>query len=79
MSNEDGTVWVVFNGETVAESDGAMILHETRLAPVFYFPRADVRIDLLEPTTHHNGEHDEQAKDHEHEEKHQEKENHNEH
>jgi len=44
---------VVFNGETIAESDGAMILHETRLAPVFYFPRADVRMDLLEPTTNH--------------------------
>lgn len=44
---------VVFNGETIAESDGAMILYETRLAPVFYFPRADVRMDLLTPTTHH--------------------------
>ncbi len=44
---------VVFNGETIAESDTAKILHETRLAPVFYFPRADVRMDLLEPTTHH--------------------------
>ena len=44
---------VVFNGETVADSARAMILYETRLPPVFYFPRADVRMDLLERTPHH--------------------------
>jgi class 3 adenylate cyclase/uncharacterized protein (DUF427 family) len=44
---------VVFNDATLADSAGAMILRETRLPPVFYFPRADVRLDLLQATPHH--------------------------
>ena len=42
-----------FAGETIASSDGVLVLHETRLPDTFYFPRADVRMDLLEPTDHH--------------------------
>jgi adenylate cyclase len=44
---------VVFDEQTIAESDHAMILYETRLPPVFYFPRDAVRMDLLQPTRHH--------------------------
>lgn len=36
-----------FQGETIADSRNVMVMHETRLAPVFYFPREDVRMDLL--------------------------------
>jgi uncharacterized protein (DUF427 family)/class 3 adenylate cyclase len=43
-------VRVEFGGETVADSRRALVLHETRLPPVYYLPRADVREDLLEPS-----------------------------
>jgi class 3 adenylate cyclase/uncharacterized protein (DUF427 family) len=45
-------VRAVFGGETVADSTSALVMHETRLPPVYYFPRADVRMDLLQPTNH---------------------------
>ena len=47
-------VWVVFNGVTVADSRQTIILHETRCAPTYYFPRAHVNFDLLEQTEHHS-------------------------
>lgn len=34
-------------GQTMANSRDVLVMHETRLAPVFYFPREDVRMDLL--------------------------------
>jgi class 3 adenylate cyclase/uncharacterized protein (DUF427 family) len=43
-------VHVVFNGVTVADSSQAMILRETRLAAVYYLPREDVRMELMERT-----------------------------
>ncbi len=43
---------VVFNGETIADSRQAQYLFETRHLPVYYFPREDVRMDLLERTEH---------------------------
>ncbi len=43
---------VVFNGEAVADSRRALVMHETRLPLVYYFPRDDVRLDLLTPTDH---------------------------
>ena len=46
-------VRVAFNGETIADSTNAHLLFETRHLPVYYFPRADVRMDLLTPTDHH--------------------------
>lgn len=46
-------VTVVFNGVTIADSEHAMVMRETRLAPVYYFPRADVRMDLMHRTRHH--------------------------
>jgi len=45
-------VRVVFAGETIADSMDALVLHETRLPQVYYFPRKDVRIDLLRRTEH---------------------------
>ena len=47
-------VRVKFNGETIADSSAAHLLFETRHLPVYYFPRADVRMDLLTPTDHHS-------------------------
>jgi uncharacterized protein (DUF427 family) len=47
-------VRVKFNGETIADSSAAHLLFETRHLPVYYFPRADVRMDLLAPTDHHS-------------------------
>jgi uncharacterized protein (DUF427 family) len=47
-------VRVQFNGATVADSTNAHLLFETRHLPVYYFPRADVRMDLLTPTDHHS-------------------------
>jgi uncharacterized protein (DUF427 family) len=46
-------VRVKFAGETIADSTAAHLLFETRHLPVYYFPRADVRCDLLRPTGHH--------------------------
>lgn len=45
-------VRVTFNGETVADSAAMHLLFETRHLPVYYFPRADVRMDLLRATEH---------------------------
>ncbi len=43
-------VRVEFNGACIADSVRAMVVHETRLPPAYYFPAADVRMDLLEKT-----------------------------
>ncbi len=45
-------VRVVFNGETIADSKRVLIMHETKHVPVYYFPMADVRMDLMEATDH---------------------------
>jgi uncharacterized protein (DUF427 family)/class 3 adenylate cyclase len=45
-------VRVVFRGETVADSRNALVVRETRLPPVYYLPKADVRMDLLEPSSY---------------------------
>ncbi len=42
----------VFNGETVAESEAALVLEETGCPPRIYFPPESVRMDLLTPTEH---------------------------
>jgi adenylate cyclase len=39
-------------GVALAESARCVVLRETRLAPVFYFPREDVRMDLLRASSH---------------------------
>jgi uncharacterized protein (DUF427 family) len=45
-------VRVFFGGEAVADSSRTIYLFETGHLPVYYFPRADVRFDLLEATSH---------------------------
>ncbi len=45
-------VRVVFNAETVADTTRAMLMREAGHTPVYYFPREDVRLDLIERTDH---------------------------
>src|SRR5439155_370211 len=40
------------NGRTVADSLAALLLLETGHRPVYYFPRADVRTELLAASNH---------------------------
>lgn len=54
-------VRVFFGGEAVADSSSTLYLFEAGHLPVYYFARADVRFDLLEPTSNrtrcpHKGE-----------------------
>lgn len=46
-------VRVEFEGTCIADSARAMVLHETRLPPAYYFPVEDVRMDLLHKTDYH--------------------------
>jgi adenylate cyclase len=46
-------VRVVFQGVTVADTRRALLQRETRLAPVHYLPREDVRMDLMTRTDYH--------------------------
>lgn len=41
-----------FNGETIVDSRRVKMLHETGNHPAYYFPREDVRTDLLEDSDH---------------------------
>jgi adenylate cyclase len=43
---------VEFNGAWIADSSRVIVLHETRQPPSYYFPREDVRTDLLAKTEH---------------------------
>ncbi len=45
-------VRVLFGGETVADSSEVRVMREDGRIPVYYFPRADVRMELLRPTEH---------------------------
>ncbi|MAP11064.1 MAG: hypothetical protein CMQ61_03320 [Gammaproteobacteria bacterium] len=45
-------VRVTFAGETIAESDDAMLMEEGSMPLVHYFPRADVRMQHLDSTDH---------------------------
>jgi uncharacterized protein (DUF427 family) len=44
---------VEVGGEVIADSRRALMLHESGLQPMYYFPLADVRADVLEPTDRH--------------------------
>jgi uncharacterized protein (DUF427 family) len=44
---------VAVSGETVADSRGVVMVHESGHQPIYYFPPEDVRADVLEPTDHH--------------------------
>jgi uncharacterized protein (DUF427 family) len=46
-------VRVKYNREIIADSINAHLLFETRHLPVYYFPRSDVRFDLMTATDHH--------------------------
>ena len=48
-----GRVRAEFNGVSVADSRRALVVHETRMPPAYYFPAADVRMDLLRRTELH--------------------------
>jgi len=43
---------IEFGGEVIVDSTQAMVLRETQHLPTFYFPRSDIRMDLLHPTDH---------------------------
>ena len=45
-------VTIELDGITIADSNKAVLYRESRLAPVYYFPRSDVRMDLLRRTNH---------------------------
>ena len=45
-------VRVEFNGARIADSARALVLHETRLPPAYYFPAEDVRMESLARTGH---------------------------
>ena len=40
------------SGIVVADSHSVMVMNETRLPPAYYFPRQDVRMDLMTATQH---------------------------
>jgi uncharacterized protein (DUF427 family) len=44
---------VQVGNETIADSRRAMMLHESGLQPIYYFPPEDVRQDVLEPSERH--------------------------
>jgi len=46
-------VRVMFNGQVIADSKRAVLLRESNLLPVYYFPPEDVRQDVLTPTDQH--------------------------
>lgn len=44
------TVTATFNGEVIATSQNALNLTEGAFKPVVYFPKKDIRMDVLTPT-----------------------------
>ena len=44
---------VEVGGEVIADSRRAMLLHESGLQPIYYFPPEDVRDEFLEPSDRH--------------------------
>jgi uncharacterized protein (DUF427 family) len=50
VSQSPRHVRVIFGGETIADSKRALLLREAGALPVYYFPKDDVRVDLLAAT-----------------------------
>jgi class 3 adenylate cyclase/uncharacterized protein (DUF427 family) len=50
LEREPRRIRAEFQGEIIADSSNVLVMHETRLAPVFYFPRDDIRMDNLVKT-----------------------------
>ena len=49
-----GRTWrAVYNGAVIAESDDVILMRETTYPVIAYFPRKDVKMDLLARTDHH--------------------------
>ncbi|HZT52737.1 MAG TPA: DUF427 domain-containing protein [Stellaceae bacterium] len=53
LVREGARVTVVFAGLTIADSTDTITVRETGHGPVHYFPRKDVRMDLMSRTQHH--------------------------
>ena len=53
MVPDQRRIRAAFQGEIVADSSRVLVMHETRLAPVFYFPREDVRMEFLDKSDRH--------------------------
>ena len=51
---ESSPRWVrtVLGGVTIADSKQVMILRQAKRLPVYYFPKEDVRMDLMEVSQH---------------------------
>ena len=45
-------VRVILGDATIADSKHVMLLREAKRLPVYYFPKADVRTDLMQSTGH---------------------------
>ena len=52
ISPASGRVTVTAAGKTVVETDHALVLREATYPPVFYLPREDTVMELLEPADH---------------------------
>ncbi len=52
LERRGARVVVRFNGEVVVDTENALVVQETKHDPVLYFPREDVRMELLERTDH---------------------------
>ncbi|MCB2108113.1 MAG: DUF427 domain-containing protein [Rhodobacteraceae bacterium] len=51
-SIQPGRAVATWHGKVIAESTRAVVLNETRHAPVIYFPRSDARMEMLLRTAH---------------------------
>lgn len=49
----EGRVQVVVDGEVIADSTDALVLHESRIRDRWYLPPGDVCADALRPSDHH--------------------------
>lgn len=52
VSESPRHVRVFFGGETIADSKRVKLLREAEILPAYYFPKEDVRTDLLVPSQH---------------------------
>jgi len=46
-------VKVTFEGETIVDTESALVLHEANYPPVYYVPRKDTKMARLVRTDHH--------------------------
>ena len=51
LEQSDTHIVLRLNDRVIADSTRTLIVKETNLAPVVYFPKADVRFDALEQTS----------------------------